>query len=86
MGEKNMKTKHNLEEQYQFYLKKVKLKESEMGQIQQQEMRRTFMAACGQMFVLLTDDMVRALPVIDSITDMSNQVHAFFLGESAKMN
>src|SRR6187401_2617047 len=45
----------NLEEQYQFYLKKVGIKEEQMHIVQRVETRRAFMAGCVQILMLFTD-------------------------------
>lgn len=46
----------NLENQYQIYLQLVNLNESTMSPIQRTETRRAFMAGCGQMLVLMRDE------------------------------
>jgi len=48
--------KFNLEDQYQEYLKLVKLNEETMHPAQKIETRRAFFGACGIMLVMLRDD------------------------------
>ncbi len=48
--------KFNLEIQYQKYLERVGFKESQMGDTQRVETKRAFMGGCGQMLVILRDD------------------------------
>ena len=47
----------NLEKQYQLYLERVGITESQMHPIQKIETKRAFMGACGQMLILLRDDL-----------------------------
>ena len=46
----------NLEHQYQLYLKRVALKEAEMHSEQKKQLRQAFMGACGQIILLLRDE------------------------------
>lgn len=48
--------KFDIEFQYNLYLDKVGLKEENMLPVQAQETKRAFMAAAGQILVLLRDD------------------------------
>ena len=78
----------NLEYQYQLYLKRVALKECNMPPVQQKEMRRVFMGACGQMIFMLRDD-VAALEedeAIKVLEDMKNQVGDYFMKITNKYN
>lgn len=71
----------SIEHQYQLYLQRVKLNESDMGEVQKKELRQCFFAACGQMFFLLRDD-IAALDedaAIATLENMKNQVMQFFL-------
>lgn len=82
------KPEFNLEHQYQLYLKRVKLNESQMSPIQRKELKRAFMGACGQMLILLRDG-VGELNENDAVTtleDMINQVSNFWLAETKQMN
>jgi hypothetical protein len=71
----------NLEEQYQLYLKRVALKESEMHPTQKKQLRQTFMGACGQMLLLLRDDLgkLEEPEAIEAMQNMLNQVSDYFL-------
>jgi len=48
--------KFDIEFQYNLYLDRVGLKEENMHPVQAQETKRSFMAAAGQILVLLRDD------------------------------
>ena len=70
----------NLEEQYQFYLSKVKIKEEDMHLVQRVETRRAFMAGCAQVIVLMTNEIAdmeedKAVIKIDSLV---GQVEEFW--------
>ncbi len=75
----------NVEYQYQLYLERVGLKESEMNPIQRVETKRAFMGACGQMLMLLRDD-VFELPTdemaVEALENMIEQVGKFFMLET----
>lgn len=78
----------NLENQYQLYLKRVALKESEMHPTQRKQLRQAFMGACGQMLILLRDE-VGALDenkAIEVMQGMIGQVSDYFLRETNKTN
>ncbi len=80
--------KFNLEKQYELYLQRVNLKESDMGEVQKREMRATFIGACGQMLILLRDDL-GVLPedlAIETMQDMINQVAEYFMKATNKLN
>lgn len=74
----------NVEYQYQLYLERVSLKESEMNPIQRVETKRAFMGACGQMLLVLRDD-VSELPTeeiaADTLESMLDQVAKYFMKE-----
>ena len=78
----------NLEHQYQLYLERVKLKESQMAPIQRKELKRAFMGACGQMLFLLRDDVgsLEEDEAINTLDDMINQVSDFWLTETQRVN
>lgn len=44
----------NIEEQYQFYLKKSNMNEQSMGAVQRSEMRKAFMGGMSQMWIIMT--------------------------------
>lgn len=76
----------NLEYQWKQYLQRVGMEHVIMSAIQQQEMRRAFFGACGQMLVLLRDD-VSLLPDEDAVVcmqDMMNQIQVFWDNEVKK--
>jgi hypothetical protein len=70
----------DLEYQYQLYLERVKLKESEMPEDQRQELRRAFMGACGQMLALFANKIpfISDDEGIQAIQSMSKQVLDYF--------
>lgn len=76
-------SKFNVETQYQSYLKKVNLKESDMGPTQRREMRRTFFGAWGQCLVMLTQDTAELDDdqAIEAIDDQIDQVNNFWKAE-----
>lgn len=78
----------NLEYQYQEYLKKVKLKESEMGETQRIETRRTFMGACGVMLIVLRHDLsaLKEDEAAKMLQNMLDQVGNFFIKEVNRQN
>lgn len=79
-----MKPEFDLEYQYQLYLKRVKISESQMHPIQRVETKQAFMAACAQMLFLLRDE-VAALPedeAIEVFEKMKNQVGQYFLNKN----
>lgn len=75
--------KFNLEEQYQMYLDLMGLDESQMPPIQQQETRRAFFGACGQMLRLMTEDIadLEEVDAVGTIINLKNQVSEYFLKE-----
>ena len=77
-----------LEHQYQLYLQRVKLKEENMSAIQRQEMKRCFIGACGQMLLLLRDDLADLDEEVGVVIleNMINEVGNFFLTEQNKQN
>lgn len=83
-----MEKQFDLEHHYQEYLKMVKLKESEMGATQRTEMKRVFMGACGQMLVMLRDELSKLDEdvAIGKLQAMFDQVGNYFLKETNKQN
>jgi len=65
--------KFNLENQYQLYLKRVGLNEKQMPPLQKKQLKQSFMGACGQMLLLLRDD-VGALEEDAAILTMENMI------------
>lgn len=77
----------NLENQYKMYLQRVGLDENRMPRKQRVETKRAFFAACGQMLILLRDEMPDdEKQAVDTMQDMFNQVANFFIAESNKQN
>lgn len=70
----------NIEKQYQLYLKRVNLKEEQMPPDQQRELRQAFYAACGQLLLVMRDDLsgLTELKAFETLDDMLNQVKQFF--------
>lgn len=79
-----MKEEFDLEYQYRRYLQRVKLSESQMHPIQRAETKQAFMAACGQMLFLFSDELA-ALPEDEAmrvLENMKNQVGHYFLNKN----
>lgn len=76
----------NLEHQYSLYLERVGVTEATLPAIVNSELRRAFMGACGQVLIMLRDD-IAPLPEDQGVMimdDLLNQVGAFWTGEMAK--
>jgi hypothetical protein len=73
----------NIENQYLMYLKRVDIKEEDMVENQRTEMKRTFYGACGQLLILLRDEVSRGTEEegVIIMQDMLNQVSNFFKKE-----
>jgi hypothetical protein len=70
----------DLEYQYQLYLKRAALDESLMGEVQKKETRQAFMGACGQMLILLQED-IGKMDVdagVEAMVGMLDQVDEYF--------
>jgi len=78
----------NLEHQYQLYLERVALNEKHMHPLQRKQLRQTFFGACGQMLILLRDELSKLEEdkAIDKMQDMINQVSEYFLSITNKQN
>lgn len=78
----------NLEYQYQEYLKKVKLNESQMSPVQKKETRQAFMGACGVMLILLRDEVSKFEEdkAIEIMQGMFDQVGDYFLKDRNRFN
>ncbi len=74
--------------QYQLYLERVGLKEPNMHPVQRTETKRAFIGACGQMLILLRDDLgaLEESKAIETMQDMMNQVGNYFMKETNKLN
>lgn len=78
----------DLEHQYQLYLQRVGLKKENMHPVQRTETKRAFIGACGQMLILLRDDLgaLEESKAIETMQDMMNQVGTYFMKETNKLN
>lgn len=81
-------SKFNIENQYKLYLKRMKLDESKMQEVQRVETKRVFYGAFGQLLMLLQNDITElsddeAFKTLDS---MITQVGQFFMNETHKQN
>ena len=74
-----MDKKFNLEHQYKLYLQRVNLDESKMHKQQKTQLKLTFMAACGQMLLLLRDDISELSEEegVKVLEDLTNQVSKY---------
>lgn len=81
-------TLFDLEHQYQLYLELVSLVESNMSKHQKTETKRAFFGACGQMLMLLRDDLSKLSEdnAIKTLEQMTTQVGNFFMAETHKQN
>lgn len=80
--------KFNLEYQYQLFLERMSLSEDKMHSIQKRQLRSTFLGACGQMLILLRDDLSKYKDdkAVDIMQDMLNQVGDYFIKITKKQN
>lgn len=78
--------KFDLNYQWNLYLEKIGLKEESMFPIQLTETKRAFFAACGQMLLLLRDDIpqYKADKAIEILENMTMQVKSFWEVEVKK--
>lgn len=83
-----MSKKVNLEEQWKKYLNLVAVKESELPQIQRQEMRRAFFGGMGQVLVLGREviSLMSEKDQVKILQDMADQVARFWRQENEKEN
>lgn len=66
-----------LENQYQMYLKRMALKESDMHKEQKKQLREAFFGACGQIIMLLRDE-VSKLEEPEAVEVMQNMIRQVF--------
>lgn len=80
--------KFDIEFQYNLYLDKVGLKEENMHPLQALETKRAFMAAAGQILVLLRDDISELSDDegIDVLEKLMTQVANFWTNEIVNPN
>ena len=83
-----MRKELDLNHQYKLYLERVGLSESAMHPQQRIETKQAFFGACGQMLILLRDDLgaLEYSKAIDTLQDMLNQVSNFWLSQQQKQN
>lgn len=77
-----------VENQYQLFLERMGLVESEMHPVQKKQLRETFYGATGQMLITLRDD-ISTLPEEEGIKALDNllkEVQTFLLNNQIKMN
>jgi len=78
----------NLENQFKQYLERVGLVPATMSTVQYQETKRAFFGACGQMLVLLRDDVGGIADedeAVVALEDLNNQVTSFWTNEVKKV-
>lgn len=76
----------NLEHQYSLYLQRVGVTEATLSASVNRELKRAFMGACGQILIMLRDDLT-PLPEDQGVMimdDLLNQVGSFWTEEMAK--
>ena len=80
--------KFDLEYQYHLFLQRMGLSESQMPADQRREIKRTFMAAMGQMLMICVVDLdsLKHPQSSECITYMSDQIKDFFAREIKKDN
>jgi hypothetical protein len=78
----------DIEVQYQLYLKRVALTESQMHPEQSRQLRQAFYGACGQMLILLRDDLaaLEENKAIDTMQKMLDQIGKYFMNAANKSN
>ena len=79
----------SLNDEFERYLKLVKLDKRRMPPVQLREIRRAFYGACGQMLILARDG-VAAIEnedeAAEALQDMLNQVANFWNEQSSRQN
>ncbi len=84
-----MKEQFNIEHQYQLYLKRIGLSEATMHGEQKKQLRLTFYGACGQMLILLREDLAAIEnedEAAEVLQNMLDQVGNFLLNKSGQQN
>ena len=79
-----LKETFNMDVQNHLYLKRMGLTEAQMHPAERRERKRTFMAAAGQIMVLLRDDLTELdeAEAIETAQKMLDQVQDFFVKEA----
>ncbi len=82
------KPEFNLEHQFSLYLQRVGLSDTLMSVAQMRETKRAFMGACGQMLVMLRDELSKLSDEqgVDTLQNMLEQVGNFWLAETKRVN
>lgn len=82
LGGSNM-DEFNIEDQYQFYLNLVGLKEDKMHPVQKKQTKMAFYGAYGQLLVTLKEDVSRleTKKAVKVLSDMLEQVDNFWKNE-----
>lgn len=82
------KPEFDLHHQYQLYLKRVQLNEKTMSPIQRKEIKRAFFGACGQLLILLRDDVgeLEENEAVETLDDMTQQVADFWALQLIQQN
>lgn len=82
------KPEFNLEHQFLLYLQRVGLSDTLMSVAQMRETKRAFMGACGQMLVVLRDDLgeLDEEQGVETLQNMLEQVSNFWLVETKRAN
>lgn len=70
----------NIEQSFEDYLTRVKLNRNDMPKIQYTMMKRSFMAGCAQLFVLLTNDIyfLQENDAVEYIDKLDKQIKNFW--------
>jgi hypothetical protein len=79
---------YNIEDQYQLYLQKIGLSESNMHPVQKEQIKLTFYGAFSQLMILLEDNIAeleddKAFQVLEGF---KTQIANFFLSQTANKN
>lgn len=83
-----MNSEFNIEHQYQLYLKRMSISERNMHPEQKKQLRETFFGACGQMIILLRDELsaLKESEAIEQMQNMLDQIGGYFLSITGKQN
>ncbi len=83
-----MANQFDLEYQYQLYLQRVGLDENRMHPVQKRETKQAFYGACGQILVLLRDDLstLDEKKAMNAFQNLYNQVSNYFISITKQLN
>jgi hypothetical protein len=78
----------DLNYQWGLYLERAGVTEQQLGFVQASEMKRAFFGGCGQMIILMRDEVAAQEDdkAIATMQDMLDQVGNFWLSETHKQN